>query len=203
MLPGTVIPGRLPRQGSQPPCLLRTDSVSPGPWEPLGSCILLPSPGTAAGPGVSTGLLSTGFPGQQGKAGCGERWLCWVFWVGCCPVCVLPLDSQDVGAHTPTVLQFWRAEFSSTAVWTAWLCQAGVSLACSDLTPESTGAASPQAGTSSMETSLVQDFYPFQVWLWSWAVAADHTSMSGSLTQGMLCLGLISRGAKVASRRVY
>lgn len=113
---GPVIPGRLPRQGSQPPCLLRTGSVSPGPWEPLGSCVLLPSPGTAAGPGVSTGLLSGGFPGQQGKAGCGERWLCWMFWVGCCPVCVLLLDSQDVGAHTPTMLQFWRAEVSSTAV---------------------------------------------------------------------------------------
>lgn len=99
---GPVIPGSLPRQSRQPPCLLRTGSVSPGPWEPLGSCILFPSPGTAAGPGVSTGLLGSGFPGRQGKAGPGERWLCWMFWVGRCPVCVLPLDSQDVGALTLT-----------------------------------------------------------------------------------------------------
>lgn len=125
-----------------------------------------------------------------------------MFWVGRCPVCVLPLASQDVGALTLTVLQFWRAEVSSTAVWTAWLWQTAVSLACSDLTPESAGPANPQVGTSSIETNLVQDFYPFQAWLWPWAVAVDYTSMSRRLGQGTLCSGITGRGAKVAPRGV-
>lgn len=112
--PGPVISGKLPRQGRQPPCLLRTSSVSPGAGEPQGGCILLPSPGIPAGPGVSPGLLSSPFPGQRGKAGPGRSWLCWVFWVFWvwhCPVPVLPQGSQEVGALSLPVRQDPWADF--------------------------------------------------------------------------------------------
>lgn len=62
----------------------------PGPREPPGSCVLLPplGPRWAGGGG-----------GGGGKAGLGG-WPCWAFWVGAGrrPVCVLPPDSQEVGA---------------------------------------------------------------------------------------------------------
>lgn len=77
-----------------------------------------------------------------------------------------------------------------------------MSLACSDLTPECSGHASPQVGTCSIETNLVWDFYPSQAWLWPWAVAVDHTSMSGRLVQGMLCSGVMGKGAKMAPSRI-
>ena len=47
-----------------------------------------------------------------------------------------------------------------------------------------------------METNLIQDFYPFQACLWPWAVAVYHTSTSGRLGQGTLCLGVTGRGQK-------
>ena len=98
MPPGAVIPGNLPRPGSQPPCLLRTGSVSPGPWGPPDSCILLPAPWTPA------------VPRPTGQAGPGEEMtlldvlgVCVVGEWGCWPVCVLLLDSQEVSALTLTV----------------------------------------------------------------------------------------------------
>lgn len=96
MPPGAVIPGNLPRPGSQPPCLLRTGSLSPRPWGPPDSCILLPAPGTPA------------VPRPTGQAGPGEEMtLLGVLGVcvvgGSCPVCVLLLDSQEVSALTLTV----------------------------------------------------------------------------------------------------
>lgn len=94
------------------------------PWGPLGGCILLPSPGTLAGPGVSAGLLSSPFPGQQSETGPGERCLCWLFRVVHCAVCVLPLGSPEVSALTLTVHQDPDPTVdrdSSPAIWT---CQA-------------------------------------------------------------------------------
>lgn len=86
------------------------------------------SPGTLAGPGVSgpgvsAGLPSSLFPGQQGKAGPGERWLCWVFRVGHCPVCPAAGFPREQRPHldcTRTQVLPWT-EVSSPAVWT---CQA-------------------------------------------------------------------------------
>lgn len=132
---------RKPSQAGWPASLPFKDRLSLQiPWGPLGGYILLPSPGTLAGPGVSAGLLSSPFPGQQSEAGPGERCLCWLFRVVHCAVCVLLLDSPEISTLTLTVHQTqilpWT-EIPALRSGPARLCQAEAWLACSDLTAES------------------------------------------------------------------